>query len=79
MLSLIYAWIKGIVNNGEAGDLTRHRAHNDVIVMCQQILSSSALHMMFITPIFNSKCTAAHYYHGMGNTALLVNMYRVYE
>ena len=27
------AWIHGWVNNGEAGDLRRHRAHYDVIVM----------------------------------------------
>ena len=31
--SLIYAWINGWVNNPEAGDLKRHRAHYDVIVM----------------------------------------------
>ena len=30
---LIYAWINGWVNNREAGDLRRHRAHYDVIVM----------------------------------------------
>ena len=33
MFSLIYAWIKGCVNNCETGDLRRHRAHYDVIVM----------------------------------------------
>ena len=33
MLSLIYAWIYGWVNNPEAGELRRHRAHYDVIVM----------------------------------------------
>ena len=33
MFSLICAWINGWVNNGEAGDLRRHRAHYDVIVM----------------------------------------------
>ena len=31
--SLICAWINGSVNNGEAGDLRRYRAHYDVIVM----------------------------------------------
>ena len=34
MLSLICAWIDGSVNNREAGDLRRHRAHYDVAVMC---------------------------------------------
>ena len=33
MFSLIYARINGWVNNGEAGELRRHRAHYDVIVM----------------------------------------------
>ena len=33
MFSLIYAWVNGWVNNGDAGDLRRHRAHYDVIVM----------------------------------------------
>ena len=33
MFSLIYAWIKGWVNNREAGDLRRHRAHYEVILI----------------------------------------------
>ena len=33
MLSLISAWINGWVNNREAGDFRRHRAHYDVTVM----------------------------------------------
>ena len=33
MSSLICAWISGWVNNGEAGDLRRHRAHYNVTVM----------------------------------------------
>ena len=33
MLSLICAWINGLVNNRESGDLRRHWAHYDVIVM----------------------------------------------
>ena len=33
MFSLICAQINGSVNNGEAGDLRRYRAHYDVIVM----------------------------------------------
>ena len=36
MFSLIGAWINGWVNNREAGDLRRYRAHYDVIVMCIQ-------------------------------------------
>ena len=33
MVSLIFARINDWVNNGEAGDLRRHRAHYDVIVL----------------------------------------------
>ena len=33
MFSLICVWINGWVNNREAGDLRRNRAHYDVIVM----------------------------------------------
>ena len=33
MFSLICVWIKGWVNNRQAGDLRRDRAHYDVIVM----------------------------------------------
>ena len=33
MFSLICAWINGWINNGEAGDLRRHRAHYDVTVI----------------------------------------------
>ena len=33
MFSLICVWINGWVNNREAGNLRRHRAHYDVIVM----------------------------------------------
>ena len=33
MFSLICAWINGWVNKSEAGDLRRHRAHYDVIIM----------------------------------------------
>ena len=35
MYSLICAWINGWVNNREAGDLRRHRAHYDVTVILQ--------------------------------------------
>ena len=38
MFSLICAWINGWENNREAGDLRRHRAHYDAIVMISQDL-----------------------------------------
>ena len=36
MFSLTCAWINGWVNNHEAGDLRRHRAYYDVIVMANE-------------------------------------------
>ena len=36
MFSLICAWINGWGNNDEGGDLRRHRAHYDVIVMMRR-------------------------------------------
>ena len=37
MFSLICAWINGWINNGEAGDLRRHRSHYNVTVMLKKI------------------------------------------
>ena len=37
IFSLICAWMNDWVNNREAGDLRRHRAHYDVIVMYQAV------------------------------------------
>ena len=50
MFSLICAWINGWVNNREAGDLRRHRAYYDVIVMSwyQFVIGTS------VTPISNN-------------------------
>ena len=36
MFSLICVWLNGWINNREAGDLSRHRGHYDVSVMCIQ-------------------------------------------
>ena len=43
MFSLICAWIHGWVNNGEAVDLRRHRAHYDVTVMVTFTLAVNVL------------------------------------
>ena len=40
MFSLISAWISGWINNREAGDLRRHRAHYDVTVMHIHVIIS---------------------------------------
>ena len=39
MFSLICAWISGWSNNGDAGDLRRHRAHYVVTVMGRKVSS----------------------------------------
>ena len=44
MFSLICVWINGWVNNREAGDLRRNRAHNDVSVMITYGTASTELH-----------------------------------
>ena len=41
MFSLICVWINGSVNNREAGDLRRYRAHYDVIVMKKEMSTVS--------------------------------------
>ena len=48
MFSLICAWINDWVNNGEAGDLRRNRAHYDVIVMQTEIscIDNMSIHPM---------------------------------
>ena len=44
MFSLICVWINGWVNNREAGDLRRYRAHYDVTVVISRYLSPTAVH-----------------------------------
>ena len=41
MFSLICAWINGWVNNREAGDLRRNRAHYDVILITSPVSQQS--------------------------------------
>ena len=51
MFSLIYVWINDWVNNREAGDLRRYRAHSDVIVMFQGLIVAA----VFTTVTFTTK------------------------
>ena len=55
MLSLICVWINDWVNNREAGDLRRYRAHYDVIVMFTSILFviSPSLYTYTVKPVYN--------------------------
>ena len=43
MFSLIWAWTNSWAINGDAGDLKRHRAHYDVIVMMAHKISGNLL------------------------------------
>ena len=53
--SLICAWINRWVNNGEAGDLRRYRAHYDVIVMLTTYhRQTTSLNICFIVIILAS-------------------------
>ena len=54
MFSLICAWINDWVNNREAGDLRRHRAHYDVTVMCCVCFCSMVIGSWFIEGFFIS-------------------------
>ena len=55
MFSSICAWINGWVNNREAGDLRRHRGHNDVTVMFY-----FSLWFMVISDTFRSSYDTLH-------------------
>ena len=49
MFSLICVWINGWVNNREAGDLRRYRAHYDLIVMYNQLVRRNMIYSLMIT------------------------------
>ena len=61
MFSFICAWINGWVNNREAGDLRRHRAHYDVTVMMtycicrERSVAIMAFFMVIITLAYSSE------------------------
>ena len=48
MFSLICVWINGWVNNREAGDLTRHRTHFDVIAVHYSDLYSIQIKCIYV-------------------------------
>ena len=61
MFSLICAWIKGWVNDGEVGDLRLYRAHYDVIVMNNILLMSIWLFNTCVDGYYNKQFySAAH-------------------
>ena len=62
MFSLICTWINRWVNNGEAGDLRRYRAHYDVIEMNHLFILMNILTVhwtiksLFISIVFGNIC-----------------------
>ena len=52
MFSLIYAWINCWVNNCEAGDLRRHRAHYDIIVILWTVFFSELFYSPSVWALF---------------------------
>ena len=69
MFSLICVWINGWVNNRETGDLRRHRAHYDIVMVC--ICSSLpylvGLNVEFMVSKFrfdqHTRCIVGHWSH----------------
>ena len=59
MFSLICGWINGWVNNGEADDLRRHRAHYDVTVMETRVVLWKTRPCLFV--FINSSPLSATY------------------
>ena len=57
MFSLICGWINGWVNNRQAGDLGRHRAHYDVIVMARLFWLLSPLWWYVKHECASNRCT----------------------
>ena len=64
MFSLICAWINGWVNNGEAGDLRRQRAHYDITVMTMAYISDANRSPYNYVYIFFLKLHAKTAYYG---------------
>ena len=63
MFSLTCVWINDWVNNGEAGDLRRYRAHYDVTIM--QCMTLNDIHVAIMYIIENQQVAgSAHKYNG---------------
>ena len=94
MFSLICAWINDWVNNLGAGDLRRHRAHYDVIVMvlyssniCQILLHNRQLVNHYQSPIclfkLNRKVTShpqqkCFTFHWTGKYIPIAQIFQIY-
>ena len=72
MFSLICVWINGWINNREAGDLRRHRAHYDVIVMANNV-RCRCMDAVVRTMEFRHQCYYCLYYHMSIGTITFIN------
>ena len=81
MFSFICVWINGWVNNGEAGDLRRYRAHHDVIVLwslwwgCHDVLLRCSILMMVVQHWCRLTKMAAIFQKTFSNGFSLMKMY----
>ena len=66
--SLICVWIKGLVNNREAGDLRFYRAHYDVIVMEERMLRHTRHSTMQLDTVNSLGPSDAIWRHRSGST-----------
>ena len=65
MFSLIYAWINGWVNNREAGDLRRHRAHYDAIVMNNFNVFATKMTLLKMSDDISPNLTDGYHYNAI--------------
>ena len=72
LFSLICFWINGWVNNGEAGDLRRHRAHYDVTLMYHHFVSHD--HDVMMYDRYNIQ---AQNYHLRDNSLYILYIYGI--
>ena len=64
MFSLICVWINDWVNNREAGDLRRYRAHYDVIVLCSTDYYNIYL-FIFLLDCYTVRYSPANFHQSM--------------
>ena len=74
MFSLICAWTNGWGNDRDAGDLRRHRAHNDVTVMWPFCPNLNALHFLLDMTRISSQFPATHR-HFWSETMMIRTMF----
>ena len=60
MFSLICAWMNGLINNREAGDLRRHRTHYDFTAM---VSNNDQILMEYTVPVLIQGDTCNEYYY----------------